>query len=67
MKSSITVFPMTLSLRACRITMLCLEAMTLSLIHIYYFDISDTHESRYSRTVPIWDMRQEYEADVIET
>ena len=33
----------------------------------HYFDISDTHESRYSRTVPIWDMRQEYEDDVIET
>ena len=33
----------------------------------HYFDISDTHESRYSRTVPIWAMRQEYEADVIET
>lgn len=33
----------------------------------HYFDISDTHESRYSRTVPIWDMRPEYEADVIET
>ena len=33
----------------------------------HYFDISDTHESRYSRTVPIWNMRQEYEADVIET
>ena len=33
----------------------------------HYFDISDTHESRYSRIVPIWDMRQEYEADVIET
>ena len=33
----------------------------------HYFDISDTHKSRYSRTVPIWDMRQEYEADVIET
>lgn len=33
----------------------------------HYFDISDTHESRYSSTVPIWDMRQEYEADVIET
>ena len=33
----------------------------------HYFDISDTHESKYSRTVPIWDMRQEYEADVIET
>jgi N12 class adenine-specific DNA methylase/adenine-specific DNA methylase len=33
----------------------------------HYFDISDTHESKYSRTVQIWDMRQEYEADVIET
>ena len=33
----------------------------------HYFDISDTRESRYSRTVPIWNMRQEYEADVIET
>ena len=33
----------------------------------HYFDISDTHESRYSKTVPIWAMRQEYEADVIET
>ena len=33
----------------------------------HYFDISDTHESRYSRTVPIWNMRQAYEADVIET
>lgn len=33
----------------------------------HYFDISDTHEIKYSRTVPIWDMRQEYEADVIET
>ena len=33
----------------------------------HYFDISDTHESRHSRTVPIWDMRQEYESDVIET
>ena len=33
----------------------------------HYFDISDTHESKYSRTVPIWNMRQEYEADVIET
>lgn len=34
---------------------------------IHYFDISDTHESRYSRPVPIWDMRDEYEAEVIET
>lgn len=34
---------------------------------IHYFDISDTHESRYSRPVPLWDMRKEYEAEVIET
>ena len=33
----------------------------------HYFDISDTHESRYSRTVPIWAMREEYTEDVIET
>lgn len=34
---------------------------------IHYFDISDTHESRYSRPVPIWEMRPEFEAEVIET
>ena len=34
---------------------------------IHYFDISDTHESRYSRPVPIWTMKPEYEQDVIET
>ena len=34
---------------------------------IHYFDISDTHESRYSRPVPIWEMRPEYETEVIET
>ena len=33
----------------------------------HYFDISDTHESRYSRTVPIWTMKDEYTEDVIET
>lgn len=33
----------------------------------HYFDISDTHESRYSRPVPIWQMKPEYEAEVIET
>lgn len=33
----------------------------------HYFDISDTHESRYARPVPIWNMKEEYEADVIET
>ena len=34
---------------------------------IHYFDISDTHESRYSRPVPIWEMSPEFEAEVIET
>ena len=34
---------------------------------LHYFDISDTHESRYSRPVPIWEMRPDYEAEVIET
>lgn len=34
---------------------------------IHYFDISDTHESRYSRPVPIWRMKPEYEQEVIET
>lgn len=33
----------------------------------HYFDISDTHPSRYSRPVPIWQMKPEYEAEVIET
>lgn len=32
----------------------------------YYFDISDTHESRFSRPVPIWTMRPEYESAVVE-
>ena len=34
---------------------------------IHYFDISDTHESRYSRPVPIWEMKDEYADSVIET
>ena len=33
----------------------------------HYFDISDTHPSGYSRPVPIWQMKPEYEAEVIET
>ena len=33
----------------------------------HYFDISDTHESRYSRLVPIWEMKDEYADSVIET
>lgn len=34
---------------------------------IHYFDISDTHESRFSRPVPIWSMKPEYEEEIIET
>ena len=34
---------------------------------VHYFDISDTHESRFSRPVPIWQMKDEYTADVIDT
>ncbi len=33
----------------------------------YYFDISDTHESRFSRPVPLWTMQPAYEQAVIET
>lgn len=33
----------------------------------YYFDISDTHESRFSRPVPLWKMHPAFEADIIET
>ncbi len=32
---------------------------------MHYFDISDTHASRYSRPVPIWEMKPEYTDDVI--
>ena len=32
----------------------------------YYFDISDTHPSRFARRVPIWTMQPEYEPEVIE-
>ena len=31
----------------------------------YYFDISDTHEGRNARAVPVWDMKAEYEEEVI--
>lgn len=34
---------------------------------VHYFDISDTHESRYSRPVPIWQMKPEYKEDIIDT
>lgn len=33
----------------------------------YYFDISDTHEGRFPRPVPLWSVRPEYEPDIIET
>ena len=33
----------------------------------YYFDVADTHETRMSRAVPLWRVRQEYEQDVVET
>jgi len=33
----------------------------------HYFDISDTHESRYSRNPMVWQMEQGYEAEVIES
>lgn len=32
----------------------------------YYFDVSDTHATRYARPVPIWSMRPEHEEPVIE-
>ncbi len=34
---------------------------------VHYFDISDTHPSRFAKPVPIWQMQQEYEEEVIET
>ena len=34
---------------------------------IHYFDISDTHPSKYSRPVPIWKMKPEYEQEITET
>ena len=33
----------------------------------YYFDISDTHEARFPRPVPIWTVREEYVPDIVET
>ena len=33
----------------------------------YYFDISDTHEARFPRPVPVWTVREEYAPDIIET
>ena len=33
----------------------------------HYFDISDTHESRFSRRVPLWQMESRHEEEVIES
>ena len=33
----------------------------------YYFDISDTHEARFPRPVPLWTVQEEYTPDIIET
>ncbi len=33
----------------------------------YYFDVADTHETKMSRPVPLWQVRPEYEQDVVET
>jgi len=32
----------------------------------HYFDVSDTHGSSFEQPVPIWEMKPEYEADVVE-
>ena len=31
----------------------------------YYFDVSDTHETEFSKPVPMWEYKAEYEAEVI--
>ena len=33
----------------------------------HYFDVSDTHGSRFERSVPIWQMRPEFDEEVIES
>lgn len=33
----------------------------------YYFDISDTHESRFARPVPLWEVQPGQESDIIES
>lgn len=33
----------------------------------FYFDVSDTHETRYARPLPIWEMDAAFEPAVIET
>lgn len=32
----------------------------------YYFDVSDTHATRYARPIPIWSMRPEHDGPVVE-
>ena len=33
----------------------------------YYFDVADTHESRYAKPVPVWQMEQAFEPFVAES
>ena len=33
----------------------------------YYFDVADTHESRYAKPVPVWQMEQGFETFVAES
>lgn len=33
----------------------------------YYFDVTDTHESRYAKPVPVWQMEQAFETSVAES
>lgn len=33
----------------------------------YYFDVADTHESRYAKPVPVWQMEQAFETSVAES
>jgi len=33
----------------------------------YYFDISDTHEGKFPRPVPLWEVKPEHEQAIIET
>ena len=33
----------------------------------YYFDVADTHESRYAKPVPVWRMEQAFETSVAES
>ena len=33
----------------------------------YYFDVADTHEIRYAKTIPVWQMEQAFETSVAES